>query len=114
MKTLENAKLTEIEHDSLLEATRILRSKLPVSRVIVFGSKARGTGADDSDIDLLVLTSTPVTTAIRTAVSELLADINLKSDVALSSVVVSEKDWEEGLVRYSLIHSEVERDGCEI
>lgn len=114
MKTLESAKLTVDDYNVVIEAARVLKSDLPVSRVIVFGSKARGTGGRDSDLDLLVLTSCPVTSQLREAVSEKLADINLRCDTGLSSVVVSEKDWSEGLVRYLLIHSEVERDGCEV
>lgn len=114
MRTLESAKLTVEEYNCVLEAARVLKSDLPVSKVIVFGSKARGTGGRDSDLDLLVLTSSPVTPDLRSAVSEKLADINLRYDAGLSSVVVYEKDWSEGLVRYLLIHSEVERDGCEV
>jgi predicted nucleotidyltransferase len=114
MRTLESARLTADEKTSVIEATRVLKSDLPVSRVIVFGSKARGTGGRDSDLDLLVLTMCPVTPDLRAAVSDRLAEINLRCDANLSSVVVYEKDWSEGLVRYLLIHSEVERDGCEV
>ena len=113
MKTLEKAGLTEKEYNSVLEAVKTLKAELPVSRVVLFGSKARGTGGQDSDLDLLVLTTCPITPELRAAVSDRLAEINLRCDANLSSVVVYEKDWSEGLVRYLLIHSEVERDGCE-
>ena len=114
MKAIENAKLTDNEYNSVLEAAEALKSELPVSRVVLFGSKARGTGTAESDIDLLVLMTCPVTPDLRAAVSERLAEINLRCDANLTSVVVYEKDWSEGLVRYLLIHSEVERDGCEV
>lgn len=114
MKTLESARLSDKEEKSVLEAARILKSDLPISRVILFGSKARGAGDIYSDIDLLVLTLCPVTTNLRESISERLADINLENDVALTSIVVSEQDWSNGLIRHMLIHSEVEKDGCEI
>ena len=114
MKMLEDAKLAQKERDSILEASRALKSDLPVTRLILFGSKTRGTGELDSDIDLLVLTSCPVSSSLRAAISDRLADINLRNDVLLTSVVVSEQDWSEGLIHYMLIHEEVERDGCEI
>jgi len=114
MKMLEDMKLSQKERDSIIEASRILKSDLPVTRVILFGSKARGTGEPDSDIDLVVLTSCPVSTNLRAAISDRLADINLRNDVLLTSVVVSEEDWSNGLIHYMLIHDEAERDGCEI
>ena len=114
MKTTESANLTEKERLSILQAAQALKSDLPVTRVILFGSKARGTGESDSDIDLLVLTSCPVTSQLRAAISERLADINLRNDVLLTSVVVSEQEWLRGLIRHMLIHSEVERDGFEV
>lgn len=114
MKTLESVKLTDKEQDSILEASESLKTDLPVTRVILFGSKARGTGEADSDIDLLVLTSCPVSSELREAISDRLADINLRNDVLLTSVVVYEQEWLSGLIRHMLIHSEVERDGCEV
>lgn len=114
MKTPKSTSLTEKERLSILQAAQALKSDLPVTRVILFGSKARGTGEADSDIDLLVLTSCPVGSELREAISDRLADINLRNDVLLTSVVVSEQEWLSGLIRHMLIHSEVERDGCEV
>jgi len=114
MKMLEDAKLEQKERDSILEVSQVLKSDLPVTRLILFGSRARGTGELDSDIDLLILTSCPVSSEVRAAISERLADINLRNDVLLTSVVVSEEDWSNGLIHYMLIHEEIEKDGCEI
>ena len=114
MKTVDSLKLAQKERYSILEAAQALKSDLPVTRVILFGSKARGAAEPDSDIDLLVLTHCPVTSKLRQAISYRLADINLCNDVLLTSVVVSEQEWANGLIRHTLIHSEIERDGCEI
>lgn len=114
MKKVEDIKLTPNERHSVLEAAKALKSDLPVTRVLLFGSKARGTGEPDSDIDLLILTREPVNSAMRSAISDRLAEINLRNDVLLTSVVVSEDEWTYGLTHYTLIHAEVERDGCEI
>ena len=97
-----------------LNPAQALKSELPVSQVILFGSKARGQADEHSDLDLLVISSCPVTARLRDAVSEKLADINLQNDVILSSVVVSETDWADGLIRYLPLCAEVERDGCEV
>ena len=95
-------------------AAQRLKKQLPVSRVILFGSKAKRADHAESDIDLLVLTSTPITPSLRAAISGCLADINLQHDTALSSVAVYEQEWEHGIARYTLLHDEVQRDGIEI
>ncbi len=114
MKTLDSSNLTETERRCVEEAAAALKAKLPVSRVVLFGSKARGDAQADSDVDLLVLTAGPVTTELRHSVSDRLHDIGLDDDVLLTSIVVSEDDWRDGLICYMLIHKEVERDGCEV
>jgi predicted nucleotidyltransferase len=114
MKTVDSVKLVQKERYSILEAAKALKSNLPVTRVILFGSKARGASEPNSDIDLLVLTHCPVTSKLRQDISYQLADINLRNDVLLTSVVISEQEWTNGLIHHTLIHSEVERDGCEI
>lgn len=114
MKTFESAELAQKEQTSILEAARIPKSELSASQMISFGSKAHGTGDIGSDIDLLMLASCPVTTALRTKVSDRLATINPENDAALTSITVLEQDWPDGLIRHMLIHSDIERDGCEI
>jgi len=41
MKTVDSLKLAQKERYSILEAAQALKSDLPVTRVILFGSKAR-------------------------------------------------------------------------
>lgn len=112
MKTLENIKLTAKEQVSIIQAVKFLKSELPVSKIILFGSKARGTSIEYSDIDLLIITSCPVTSVLRETISSKLAEINIENDVMLSSLVIYEKEWLEGLIHYTPIYNEVERDGC--
>jgi len=114
MKTLADIPLADNERAAIEEASRRLKRELPVSRVILFGSKARGTARADSDTDLLVLTSREVTRETRRAIGDILHEIGLRDDLLLLSLVQSEKEWNEGLIRYMLIHSEVERDGVEL
>ena len=48
---------------AVLEAAGVLADHLPVERVVLYGSKARGDDRPDSDIDLLILTARPLTVA---------------------------------------------------
>ena len=110
--TLDQLQLSSVEKTAIEEASRTLKSGLPIGGVILFGSKTRGNACAQSDIDLLILTSGPVAPELRRKVSESLARINLEYDVALTAVIVSEKDWSEGLIHYTQLYQEVQRDGC--
>jgi len=112
MKILEQINLSGQEREAIRKAADSLKSMLPVSTVILFGSKARGTAGPESDIDLLVLTRCDVDEHVRQVISEQLSVINLEYEVELTAVAVNESQWESGVIRYSLIHSEVEVDGC--
>jgi predicted nucleotidyltransferase len=112
MKTLDTIQLPIRIRSAVQEASNRLKSELPVSRVILFGSQARGQAAPDSDIDLLILTTAPVTKGLKDKISDILFEIDLKDDVILTSIKVQENEWDNGLVSQMLIHEEVERDGC--
>jgi len=112
MRTLDNIQLPVRARSAVQEASSRLKAELPVSQVILFGSQARGQAAPDSDIDLLILTTCPVTRDLKTKISDILFDIDLKDDVILTSIPVQENEWNNGLVSDMLIHQEVERDGC--
>ena len=114
MRTVNDIQLSQKDKQSILEAGRTLKSDFPVSRIILYGSKARGTSEPDSDIDLLILTDCQINGKLRRAISDRLADINLRNDVFMTSVVISEQEWANGLIRYSLFHSEIEKGGCEV
>ena len=112
MKTLDSIQLPIRIRSAVQEASDRLRAELPVSQVVLFGSQARGQAEPDSDIDLLVLTTCPVTRDVKDKIGDILFDIDLKDDVVLMSINVQEDQWDNGLVSQMLIHQEVEKDGC--
>ena len=114
MKTLDRNHLDANEFAAIREVAARLKHDLPVGRVVLFGSKARGTAGADSDIDLLVLTTCPVTGLLRSNISSLVFEAGLASDLTLTSVVASEQEWQTGLLRLLPIRGEVDRDGCEV
>ena len=57
MKKLAQIFLDDRDRAAIAAAVGLLRSRFPVERVMLYGSKARGTDDEESDIDLLVLTS---------------------------------------------------------
>lgn len=111
MKTLAQLALTERDRVAIAAAVRLLRSRFPVERVMLYGSKARGTDDKESDIDLLVLTSRELGWKERDAITDALFDIELAHGVVISSLVLPAAEWERGRFAVLSIHEEIEDSG---
>lgn len=111
MRTIDHVALKGRDRAAIAAAVELLRRMFPVDRVVLFGSKATGKDDAESDIDLLVLTSRPLSWRERNAMTDALFDIQLDSGVVISTLAISSTDWNVG--RYSVlpIHAEVERYG---
>lgn len=77
----------------------------------MFGSTARGEADAESDIDLLIITNQPMKRLERHEITDVICEINLKHETNISTVVVDQAAWEHGLVAYTSLRKEIERDG---
>jgi predicted nucleotidyltransferase len=103
----------QVELDETLReiVDRIVSGFSPV-RIILFGSRARGTAKADSDVDLLVVTDRPGSKRRQAVAIDLaLADIRVAKDVVVVDVEELERErdvvgtvaypaWREGVVLY--------------
>ena len=90
---------------------RIVSRFSPV-RIILFGSRARGTASADSDVDLLVVTDRPGSKRKQAVAIDLaVADIRIAKDIVVVGVEELERErdvvgtiaypaWREGIVLY--------------
>jgi len=111
MKTLDQIRLKPNERGAIEAAAAVLRDKLPVAQIILFGSKARGDAHDDSDIDLLLLTTRPLTWEEQKQVVLLLSPVQLEYDVFFGTLEIAEDEWYHGIYQVLPLRTEVERDG---
>lgn len=111
MKALADIKLSPRDRAAIEEAARLLRSQFPIEQIILFGSKARGDDDAESDIDLLLLTSRPLTRAETLAVLEALFPVQLSNDVVLSPLILPIQDWTSGRISVLPIRHEIEEHG---
>ncbi|MBW2115627.1 MAG: nucleotidyltransferase domain-containing protein [Deltaproteobacteria bacterium] len=95
------------EKHAVIEASKMLRERFPVKKVVLFGSKARGDDDEESDIDLLVLTSRPVSWDERKAINNALYEIQLRYDVIISTLITTATEWNEGTFSVLPIHEEI-------
>lgn len=108
MKCMNDIELKQHDREAIVDAVRLLRARLPVERIVLYGSKARGTDDAESDIDLLVLTSREIEWRERGAIIEALFDVEMAHGVVISTLVVPAGEWERGRYAVLPIHDAIE------
>jgi uncharacterized protein len=99
---------------AVLEAAECLAALLPVERVVLYGSKARGDDRPDSDIDLLILTSRPLTVAEGFQVTNLMQPVQHRHHCIISPLRLSADEWYHGVYQVLGIRHEIDRDGIDV
>ncbi len=111
MKTVDDIDLLPHDRRAIESAVHLLRKQFPIDKVILYGSKATGKDTDESDIDLLLLTSRELTWRERDAITDALFDTQLTHNVVISTLVIPTQEWGAGRYTVLSIHDEIERDG---
>lgn len=111
MKTLRDISLSAKDRNVVEKAAAILRQQFPVERIVLFGSKARGDDHVESDMDLLILTSRPVSPAEKSHMTDALYPLELETGVVISKLVVSAEQWNHGVYQVLPIRQEIDREG---
>jgi uncharacterized protein len=82
------------KNDLLKQIKKIVHHKDPLSKVFLFGSRARGTMQFDSDWDILILLNKDeVTLDMEYSITDPLYDLELKYGEVISTSIYSEKEW---------------------
>jgi predicted nucleotidyltransferase len=114
MKTVAELRLRSRDRAALDAAVRVLRERFPVERIVLFGSKARGDDDSESDIDLLVLTSRPLSHPEKSDIVDALYPLELEHEVMISPLIIPLEEWQSGLTSFLPIHREVAEQGIVI
>ncbi len=87
---------------------------MSLHNIILFGSRARGDAAPDSDMDILVVLDEPNTVKARNYVNACAWEAGFECGLVVSPVVVSRQDWEKGPEHYSLLAQAVAEEGITV
>ena len=114
-KTLEHTSLSPVEREALAVLRQRLFAEFDfVEELILFGSAARGTADEESDIDLLVLTKYQLSFSVRHQITDLIFELNLEYETNFSTLVVPRIQWQTGVLSILPIRTEVENEGIVI
>lgn len=106
--------LAATDRAAVLEAAITLAEHLPVERVVLYGSKARRDDRPDSDIDLLILTSRPLSMTEGFQVTELLQPVQHRHHCIISPLRLSADEWYHGVYQALGIRHEIDREGIDV
>ena len=84
----------------------------PEARVILFGSRARGDHAKESDWDLLILTSIPATEENKRNLRYHLLDIELETEQAISTLIHHHDHWKN--CSFTPLYEIIRKEGIEV
>jgi uncharacterized protein len=92
--------------------SRLSQSQAGVSEVIVFGSRARGSSTETSDLDLLVLVES-ISPETREQIYDCAWEIGFEAGVFIQTII-KERARVEGLERDSLLMLQVAAEGISV
>ena len=112
MKSFESSSLMKNESKAIEAAVRMLKREFSVTKVILFGSKARGDHDKHSDLDLLVVASRLLHWKEEKAIVGALFDIGMEYDVIFSPLFTYSDEWENGIFTEFPVYQEISQDGA--
>ncbi|MFO7651978.1 MAG: nucleotidyltransferase domain-containing protein [bacterium] len=106
--------MTSVERAVAQRLRELVSRRLPVHRVVVFGSRARGDADPDSDLDVLVIVARTLTPADEEFVSDCAWEAGFGHGIVVVPVVFSLDEWERGPESRSLLARAVATDGVAV
>ena len=87
-----------------------LQKITPLDSIVVYGSRARGDSAPESDLDVYI--EVPgITAELRRRISEVAWEVGFSNDIIISTFVVTPYDISEGLIGANPLVKAVEKEG---
>ena len=114
MKKLADLTLPQNVRDALRAARERLNAEFDVDRILLFGSVVRGTAAERSDEDLLIVLAEPADHQTRNRISSIILDVNLAYGTNLSELIVDRETWDHGIPSVLPIHEVIEEEGVPV
>jgi len=103
-------KLAENEERALKELREELFAKYRIIDIRLYGSKARGEGREDSDLDIMIEIP-EYDQAMVAEIDDIIYRINLEHDVFISALLFGKDELEEGPMSEAPIYKVIQREG---
>jgi predicted nucleotidyltransferase len=92
----------------------LLTARVPVQRIVLFGSGARDDFRPGSDVDVIVVLEGAVDDRMLDTVSDCAWEAGFDLGLVIVPIAFSREEWESGPERHSLLARAVANDGVAI
>ena len=103
-------KLADNEERALKQLRGELFARCPIIDFRLYGSKVRGEGSQDSDLDVMIEIP-EYDRAMVAEIDDIVYRINIEHDVIISALVFGKDELEEGPMSESPIYKVIQREG---
>jgi len=114
MRDFNAIKIDTDVKNAIIELKKKIQDVFNVDSIILFGSVARGTHDNESDIDILVITKDTISNRDQDELSSITFTVNMDFGTNISATAVDLMTWESGVYSVLPIHNEILRDGLVI
>ncbi len=95
----------------LLRCAQAVHRDYPDAKIVLYGSQARGQATPESDVDLLILLDSEITSQERASIHDRLYEIGLECDMVISAIVKSIPHWERPISRATPLYQAIQNEG---
>ena len=92
----------------------VIREVDPKAEALLHGSRARGQAGPESDWDLVILLSTPVTEQLKRTIRHRLYEIEWDTGEVISCIVHSHAQWNASPLRETPFRQRVSREAIRV
>ena len=93
------------QEEILSTIKKLVKEEIPDAKVYLFGSQATGKVHEESDFDVLILTSEKVNRSLKHRINDKLFPLSLKICSFINTVIANEREWLTSPSYYCLRHS---------
>ena len=106
--------LRENEKLALRKLSKDIGVLYPDAEIILFGSRARGEGTHESDLDILILISHAVDEKVSNSINDVSYPIELEYDVVFGKIIEEKSKWNSPIYKVLPLHQNVDREGIRL
>ena len=108
-----------MNNELIKKVTKILKKELLKSiskdlEIFMFGSAARNSYSEFSDIDIIVLYPGNIDNSLEEKIHNLAYDIELEHDIVFGVIVYSREFWYSGAAKFMPLYKNIQDEGVRI